>query len=949
MLLTVLRRFSGNRWKTLSMLTGLILALAMAFGVPMYSEAILQQMLNKTFEDRFEETEKYPAYLSMKSEQPAKLKDALGIKQSLGESFEKTVEEIGLPVKESCVYTRYSMLFRDVPGSLTGKKSLTFYEIEGLQDHVSVISGRMFDPERDDGVIEVVAMQTALVNSDLMLGQIYEAKSSANKNVVFRFEVVGLVNVIDGDSIFWYNSPENFASNLLFDDSRLEEMMREDDEATRHLTQYHWFAALDYSGVNMDGIDEVLAAYTAGEEESTELAGKKIMTFNAVKVFEELEEKSSALYVTMYSLLVPMFVVIAFYVIMIAAMKLESEQNEISVMQSRGAGRGHILSIYLVESIILIGIAAVAGPFLGWGLCRVIGASNGFLSFVNRKPLQLALVPESFVFLGVGAVLFMLITMIPAFMLAGVNIVESKNKKRAVKIPFYHKYFLDIALLLVGIYGWYTLRLRMIMPDATAEFTLENTDIMMFVAGTVFALGAGMFFLRIYPYLLRLVFAVGKRFWPAWAYYTLNRVSRSRECAAIMLFIILTISGGTVSADMARSVNRYIEKNIEVEVGADAVYMPRWKKYDENGNPVTGMISGNVLEIWDGDILVQSLQVSYPELLPSAFDGIEEIEHIARVYREEDITVKKERGQMQNVDVMLTDPYDFAQTANWPADLGYYHINEYANALTKVPYGCIISTKMMEDQKIDVGDKLTLVVGAGEMECTVVGAAEAWPGIEKYRADGDGNPIPNYFIIARLGDYIATNEMRPYQFFIKKADGVTDMELYDALLASDSALYDLESTDELLTAAKNEPVLQGTNGMLTVSFIFSVALCAAGFTVYWVIAIRKRQLQFGISRALGVSRAGVMMMLALEQVLVSGAAVFAGIFIGRIQSVLFVPFLSVNYTEPFEIIGFRVVTSVGDLVRILGVLGAVLAVCLAVLFAIVIRLKVDRALKLGED
>ena len=231
----------------------------------------------------------------------------------------------------------------------------------------------------------------------------------------------------------------------------------------------------------------------------------------------------------------------------------------------------------------------------------------------------------------------------------------------------------------------------------------------------------------------------------------------------------------------------------------------------------------------------------------------------------------------------------------------------------------------------------------------VVGAADAWPGLDKYRADADGKPVPNYFIIAKLGDYISTNEMRPYRFFIKKAEGVTDMELYDALLASESGLYDLESTDELLTEAKNEPVLQGTNGMLSVSFIFSVALCAAGFTVYWVIAIRKRQLQFGISRALGVSRAGVMMMLALEQVLVSGAAVFAGVFIGRVQSVLFVPFLSVNYTDPFENIGFRVVTAAEDLVRTLGVLGAVLAVCLVILFVIVIRLKVDRALKLGED
>lgn len=931
------------------MLAGLTLALAMAFGVPMYSDAILQQMLNQTFEDRFEETEKYPAYLVLKSEQPAKLKDALTLKKDFGDCFAKTVEDIGLPVKESCLYTRYSMLYRDNPGSLSGKKSLTFYDIEGLADHVSVITGRMFDPTRDDGVIEVVAMQTALINSDLTLGEIYEAKSSANKNVVFRFEIVGIVNVIDADSIFWYNKAESFASYLLLDDTQLEAMMSTNEEITRHVTQYHWVAALDYGGVNMDGIDEVLSAYAAGEEASTALAGKKIMTFNAVKVFEILAEKSSSLYVTMYSLLVPMFVVIAFYVIMISDMKLESEQNEISVMQSRGAGRGHILSIYLIESLILVGIAAVIGPLLGWGLCRFIGSSNGFLEFVNRKALPLKLVSESFVFLGLGAVLFILITMIPAFLRAGVNIVESKSKKRTVKIPFYHKYFLDIALLAVGIYGWYTLRLRTLMPEGTEEFTLENTDIMMFVAGTIFALGAGMFFLRIYPYILRLVFAIGKRIWPAWAYYTLNRVSRSRECAAIMLFIILTISGGAVSADMARSVNRYVEKNIEVDVGADAVYTPRWKKYDENGNPVTGLIKDNVLEIWDGDILVQSLRVSYPELLPSAFDDIEEIEHIARVYREDDITVRKEKGQMQNVDVMLTDPYDFAQTANWPSGYGYYHINEYANALTRVPYGCIVSTKIMEDHKIDVGDKLTLVVGAGEVECTVVGAADAWPGIDKYREDADGNPVENYFIVAKLSDYISTNEMRPYDFFIKKADGVSDMELYEALKASDAGIYDLQTTNELLTVAKNEPVLQGTNGMLSVSFVFSVALCAAGFTVYWVIAIRKRQLQFGISRAIGVSRAGVMMMLALEQVLVSGAAILAGIFIGRLQSIMFVPFLSVNYTDPFEDISFRVITSISDLVRILGVLGAVLAICLTILFAIVIRLRVDRALKLGED
>lgn len=950
MLLTVLRRLAGNRWKALSMLAGLTLALAMAFSVPVYSDAILQRLLNKTFEDRLLETERYPAYLSLKYEMAAVEKDAVGTMKTLENTYSGIAEKIGLPSVVSGKYIRYSMLFRDAD-TLSGRENLVMFYVQDLEDHINITTGRMYDPTRNDGVVEAVVRRTFLVNSDMTLGEVYEVKSSANSSTVFKIEIVGIFEASDNSEYFWFTKSDRFGGNVFVDCSYINSIMETNPSATRHMTQLVWYSALDYTSIDIDDVSELIAAYEAGKEEVINVSGKDALTFSANQTLGTLEELSSKLYVTLYSLLVPLLVVISFYVVMIARLKLKSEQNEISVMQSRGAGRGHILRLYLIESVLLVGAAAVLGPILGLLMCRMIGASNGFLSFVNRSALPLKLEPEAFLSLFIAALLFIVITMIPAVLSAGVNIVESKRLKNISKTPFYHKYFLDVLLLAAGIYGWYSMQVRMLLLDSSGVLTIENTDIMMYVSGTLFALGAGMLFLRIYPYILRFIFRIGKRAWPAWSYFTLNRVSRNRECAGIMLFMILTISIGVTSADTARSINRYIEKNIEVQVGADAVYTPVWRKYDENGNYVSGAVrNGNKIEIYDDGVLVQSITVKYLELLTDSFKEFGEIESIARVYREEDVTVKRDGSQTQNVDVMLTDPYEFALTANWPSDLGSYHINDYANALNRFENSCVVSVELMETLKLELGDRINILVGSGYIECTVVAAVESWPGLEKYTRYGNTDEIVrNKFVIARLSDYMEENEVRPYDFFIKKADGVSDMELYNALYDSEFGMINLESSGERLTDEKNSPVLQGTNGMLTVSFMAAVALCAAGFMVYWVISIKERTLQFGISRALGVTRAGVMKMLALEQLLVSGAAVAAGIFIGRVQSIMFVPFLSMNYTSEYESIAFRVLTSSSDLLRILGVLGAVLAVCLAVLFTIVVRQKVDRALKLGED
>ena len=92
-----------------------------------------------------------------------------------------------------------------------------------------------------------------------------------------------------------------------------------------------------------------------------------------------------------------------------------------------------------------------------------------------------------------------------------------------------------------------------------------------------------------------------------------------------------------------------------------------------------------------------------------------------------------------------------------------------------------------------------------------------------------------------------------------------------------------------------------------------------------------------------------MKMLVCEQLLVSGVAAAMGILIGKVGSTLFVPMLAINYTSVEDIVPFKVVATSGDLIRISAIVGGMLLICIAVLSVMVIRQKIDRAVKLGEE
>src|SRR5690606_38346339 len=119
---------------------------------------------------------------------------------------------------------------------------------------------------------------------------------------------------------------------------------------------------------------------------------------------------------------------LAIYLYMISRLIIERQLNVIAVFTSRGASRFQILLIYFIEILILGTLAFVLGPFIGLQLCKVLGASNGFLEFVQRSALPVKLTPKAFYYalIAVGASIFMI--MISVYRASGRNIVGHKQE-----------------------------------------------------------------------------------------------------------------------------------------------------------------------------------------------------------------------------------------------------------------------------------------------------------------------------------------------------------------------------------------------------------------------------------------------------------------------------------------------------------------------------------------
>ena len=86
-------------------------------------------------------------------------------------------------------------------------------------------------------------------------------------------------------------------------------------------------------------------------------------------------------------------------------------------------------SSVLIQSGLLSGIALLTGPFLGLMFCKIVGASDGFMSFVNRAGLKVELTAAGWGYAALTAAVLVLTMLISVVLDKETSIVSVKRKK----------------------------------------------------------------------------------------------------------------------------------------------------------------------------------------------------------------------------------------------------------------------------------------------------------------------------------------------------------------------------------------------------------------------------------------------------------------------------------------------------------------------------------------
>lgn len=953
MFINILRKMLRNRWMTICLMLGCLLAVTTISCIPVYSNSIFQRMLMKDLENYQVEENKYPGnyLISGNFSKQASSQDVLAAYNELAQRAEEGEfsSVISLPVLgESVRLMANTMdmlpdLYADVPSQ---KRSVRFTAMEGIGDHVTLVSGELPSSERKDGVIEVMVAENAVGSLSLSTGS--TAVVTASDGKTYPVLVTGVFRYADNSDLYWPQPQTSFEERLVMDDSLFETIFLQ-EEGAANLYGGFWHYAFDYTKMKVQDASVYAAAIDAQKNSLPE--GFSVTT-EIAQLLGSYSGRMSSLSFTLWILQVPVILMLLLYVFMVSKLIVDYDANDISVQKSRGASNLQIFSNYLLEGGVLGAIALLIGPLLGWLVCGMLGLSDGFLEFVSRKGLQVEMVPEAYVYALLAIAVFLVTMLVPVMLTARGGIVRHKrSKSRSSDKPVWKKFYLDVLLLGISVYGYFSYRNNLKMLDAAGLSGSEAyMDPSLFLLSALAILAVALFFLRLYPLLIRLVFRLGRKRWKPGTYASLLNVSRTRSSHFLMVFLIMTVSLGIFDAVTARTINTFTEDHIRYTNGADLVLSSNWTyksvkvMYDDSGNIVPydeGSADYDVTKI------SEIYYYNEPDFVP--YTQLDTIDLATKVFRDANTSVSYGETGTKDVTLMGVIPHEFGQVAWSRSDLLPAHINEYLNIMTEDSSAVFISRALAEQTGIQPGDKIEFAWSgqSKDLEAVVCGVIDYWPSINPNAQEAGESDLK--FMIANLNYIHAEGAIRPYEIWMSRADGATSEEIYAEFEEKDIKFDTIVNTEQDLVAAKNDPMLQGINGTLTLGFVIIMAITLIGFLIYWIFNIRGRTLQFGILRAMGLSKRQLIGMILWEQLLISGVAIVAGILIGSLAANLFVPLLQMIYTPAEQVPPFKVVAYLSDYVRLFIVLLIMLVAGSAVLARIISRIKMDQALKLGED
>jgi len=935
MLFLELQKIRNKKWMFACLLLGAVLLFASAVSFPIYRTAVLDRMLEDQLEEYITGTGRWPMQMNF-SFQVGKSANMDAFDKNLSGAL-SAYSAIGIPEYRTICY--YSTLGSACTPELSrgddAEFSLKVASLSELEDHIKLIDGRLWeDEDPSDGTMDVIVSEQTFLASGMIIGDVFSFSNIAPRGTdSIRLKVVGVFDAEDPSDVYWQKETRFFSNALFVRSDLFMDYFIHNPDRSKFSINCNIYDQFDYE--TLDASQAALVLESTDKYLNGSWGGLTSVP-DYKEVLEKHESMRRRISVSLLLLEIPLLLLLAAFILMISGQLYSMEENEISMYKSRGASSGQIFLLYLLQSFLIAAASACIGVPLGMLACRGLGSASSFLEFGIRRELNIVFTGEAFIYTLVSAAVCIIIMTVPSIPASRLSIVGAKRGGARNKKPLWEKFYLDGLFLLVSLYGYYNFSHH---TDDLLESALkgEALDPLLYFSSSLFILGAGMLLIRLRPLLIKFIFFLGKkRFSPASYAAMLESIRSARAQQYISLFVILTVALGMFDAVSARTILENSLANTSYIDGTDIRFKEVW-------------LDNSATKQFDPTVELTYYEPDYSEYAVFA----KESGGYTRVYFEDGYT-KGSSGARETVGIMGIHTKEFGTITGVDSSLLNAPYRQLLNDLAIAPTGVLLSANYRDVKGIKIGDKISFYDrNSSGADAVVVGFFEYWPGYRpvsrELNASGDITQTENYMIVANYSFIRKKFGLQPYYIWVGAPESGDTSFFYNWLDESGTTLTYFSDRTKDLEKTVEDPLLQGMNGILTMSFIVMLILCAAGYLIYWVLSIKAREMMLGVLRAMGLHSFEMLKMLSIEQAICGLYSVAAGALAGFIAYTLYVPMLQTAYSSSAQILPLVMIRESSDMTKLFVSIGLMLVVSILVLALIIRKQNMIKALKLGEE
>jgi putative ABC transport system permease protein len=962
-----LKRLFSQFGLSLATLLGLIVSIALVMSVPAYADAVYYKMLStglfgsaqpnqqeagtenrEPFSFMFRYIGSWHEPVEWADVEPVDAFLSGGLTQFLNMPQETQVRH--LKTDNLRLFPANAVEYDDVKKPLAWT---AFSSVSDFENHIVLTEGAFPRPAvaGSEDPVEVLVSEGMAEKLGLHSGEEFVALVPQAKGSVKRTEVPvrisGVWQAKDPESSFWFYRPVGLEDQFIVPEATFLQYLSPKLENEVYLAL--WYFVMDGSKITVQDVPGLVGRIVQLQQRIDGLLPGTSLDRSPLAPLQAYRSAAMLLTILLYAFNVPTLALLLAFIGLTVGLAVNSRRNEIAVLRSRGATSLQVVGIAAVEALVLGLVALVAAVPLSAWIVQAVGSTTSFLDFTQRAGLNVNFSTTT-IQIGLAALLIALLAQLwPTFAAARFTIVTYKqDRARMLRPPWWQRAFLDVLLLIPAAYGTYLLRQQgtVALPGAVqGGDPFANPLLFLVPALAIFAVT--LLVLRLLPALMSVL---------AWLLSKIGGLGpmlAARQLARVpgtyigpLILLVLTLSLSAFTASLALTLDGHLYDQSYYEVGSDMSVYELAEDTQSSGGFMfgsQGSSSDQAAADTTGEEAVSGPRWNFlPVTEYLKLPGVKAATRVGRYPASTNLSGGYQEGQFLGVDRV-----DFNRVSYWRRDFAGYRLGTLMNALATTPEAVLLPKDFMTEHALAIGDSVRINVELygtrAELDCKIAGSFDLFPTWYPGAEDAKWLFVGNLdYLYEQAGDQY------PYDVWLRTSGYMTKERMDRAMLDSGFRASVSDVALQRVSKEQTRPERQGLFGFLSIGFAAAALLTVLGFSLYALFSFRRRFIELGMLRAIGLSSAQMTLFLACELAFIILTGLVLGTVLGVIASSTYIPFLQVGTGPEARIPPYLVQIAWSSIERIWLLFGLLFVGVLGVLAVLLLRMRIFQAVKLGE-